>query len=281
MSGLIKTLKTTRLRRYISDDPKTLREGASLTSFSSLLPKKFYSIKNPRSCPKNGEHLTPAEPKEQRPGVLKTYVVYFRQCLQIPLYRMFFLVYLLVNVAINCAGGFTTLFMRETLNIDMDSMGYIYSWTAAISALVFFPAGWLCDRFSPMQVTLAAIVGLCICPILGYVAVNNENSYLAYSLFSILPTVAWSLGSMATAMLLFPQEEFGQFSSGLNVFGCGGLIIGNFLIGVLMDVVLNDYRTAFLWTTVFAGIAILPMLLVIRGWKLHGGPKNYKPPLPD
>ncbi len=229
---------------------------------------------------KEGEY-PPAEPKDKRPGVLKTYVVYFRQCLQIPLYRMFFLVYLLVNVAINCAGGFTTLFMRETLNIHMDSMGHIYSWTAALSALVFFPAGWLCDRFSPMRVTLAAIAGLCLFPVLGYVAVYNENAYLAYSMLSTLPTVAWSLGSMATAMLLFPQEEFGQFSSGLNVFGCGGLIIGNFLIGVLMDLVHNDYRAAFLWTTVFAGIAIFPMLLVIRGWKLHGGPNNYVPPLPN
>jgi len=53
------------------------------------------------------------------------------------------------------------------------------------------------------------------------------------------------MDSMAAAMLLFPQEEFGQFSTGLNVFGCGGLIIGNFLIGVLMDTGRNDYRIPF------------------------------------
>ncbi|MFA7344329.1 MAG: MFS transporter [Terrimicrobiaceae bacterium] len=220
-------------------------------------------------------------PEKKNPGVLKTFAVYFRDCLQVPLYRRFFLVYLLVIAALNCAGNFTTLFMKETLGITMDGMGHIFSWTAVLSALVFFPVGWLCDRISPMRVTLWSIAGLCLCPILAYLAVSSSNTYLIYSLLLTFPSVAWALGSMATSMLLFPTAKFGQFSSGLNVFGCGGMIAGNFLIGLLMDLVHNDYRVAFLWTTVFAASAIFPMIQVIRGWKQHGGPENYVPPLPE
>ena len=228
---------------------------------------------------KEGEY-PPPEKVENPPGVLKTFIVYFRECLQIPLYRQFFLVNLLVIAALNCAGNFTTLFIKETLGMDMGNMGHIFSWTAAISAVVFFPAGWLCDRISPMKVALGAILGLCVGSIWAYLAVNGRTSYLVYSLAFTLPLVAWTLGSAATAMRLFPAAKFGQFSGGLNVFGCGGMIFGNILIGLLMDLVHNNYRVAFLWTTVFAASAVIPMIRVIRGWKQHGGPENYVAPLP-
>ncbi len=83
---------------------------------------------------------------------------------------------------------------------------------------------------------------------------------------------------MAVAMLLFPSEKFGQFSGAMNVFGCGGQIGGNLLIGFIIDYFHNDYRIALLWIAIFAGGAIIPMILVIRGWLAHGGPANYVPP---
>ncbi len=228
---------------------------------------------------KEGEY-PPPESAERHLGILNTYRAYCRECLQIPLYCWFFLTYLLVSMAINCANGFTTLFVKDTLGIEMTSLGQIFSWIAGLSAIIFFALGWLCDRLSPLWVTLASIIGLCLCPILGYVAVNSGRGYLVYCLIFSLPTSAWALGSMAAAMKLFPGEEFGQFFAGMNIFGCGGLIIGNLLIGALMDLVHNDYRMAFLWTTVVSGLAIFPMLRVIREWKRYGGPNRYVPPLP-
>ena len=82
-----------------------------------------------------------------------------------------------------------------------------------------------------------------------------------------LPGMAWGLCLSATSMKLFPAEKFGQFSSGLNVFSCGALIVGNFLVGVLMDLTHSNYRMAFLWTAVISACAIFPMILVIHGWK--------------
>ena len=92
--------------------------------------------------------------------------------------------------------------------------------------------------------------------------------------------MAWGLSLAATSMKLFPVGKFGQFSGALNVFGCGALIVGNILIGALMDWSHDDYRMAFLWTAGISATAIFPMLLVIREWKQHGGPVNYVPPLP-
>jgi len=229
---------------------------------------------------KEGKYPAPT-PVEERPGVLKTFAVYFRECLQIPLYRHFFLVYLLVIASLNCAGNFITLFASETLGLDMGGMGHIFAWTAAISLVFFYPLGWLCDRFSPMHVALGSIITLCLGAILAPIFVRSQNGFLVYSLAFSLPSVAWALSQRATSMKLFPAVKFGQFSSGLNVFGCGALIVGNILIGVLMDLSHSNYRIAFLWTAVISASAIYPMLLVIREWKKHGGHDNYVAPLPD
>lgn len=228
---------------------------------------------------KEGQYPPPAAPKD-RPGILKTFVVYFRECLQIPLYRNFFLVYLLVIAALTCASNFVTLFASDTLRLDMSGMGQIFAWTAAISIVFYYPLGWLCDRFSPMHVALGAIFAISTGAILAAVLVDNQTKFLVYSVAFSLPTVAWYLSQRATAMKLFPAEKFGQFSGALNVFGCGSLIIGNALIGVFMDWTNSNYRMSFVWTTVISACAIPLMLLVIRAWKQHGGPDNYQPPLP-
>jgi hypothetical protein len=58
MNALIKALTITRLRRYILNELRKLREGAIQASLKSLFPKIFYSIKTHRFCSKDGEHLT-------------------------------------------------------------------------------------------------------------------------------------------------------------------------------------------------------------------------------
>ena len=229
---------------------------------------------------KEGKYPPPTPP-EDRPGILKTYVVYFRECLQIPIYRNFFIAALLITMATNCAGNFITLFASETLHLDMESMGHVFAWTGVSSIVFLYPIGWLCDRFSPMHVIVGAVLAMCLGAVLAALFIHSKTGFLVYSVAFSLPGMAWGLGLSATSMKLFPSEKFGQFSSGLNVFGCGALIVGNILIGAMMDVVHSNYRMAFLWTAVIAASAIFPMILVIRGWKQHGGHTNYVPPLPE
>lgn len=38
---------------------------------------------------------------------------------------------------------------------------------------------------------------------------------------------------------------------------------------------------AYVWTAVVSASAIYPMILVIRGWKQHGGHENDVAPLPE
>jgi len=229
---------------------------------------------------KEGEY-PPTTPKNDRPGILKTYAVYFRECLQIPLYRNFFIAALLVTMANNCAGNFITLFASDTLKLDMASMGHVFAWTGVSSIVFLYPIGWLCDRFSPMHVIVGAVLAMCLGAVLAALFIHSKSGFLVYSVAFSLPGMAWGLGLSATSMKLFPAAKFGQFSSGLNVFGCGALIVGNFLVGVLMDLTHSNYRMAFLWTAFISACAVFPMILVIREWKHHGGHDNYVAPLPE
>ncbi|MEI8196116.1 MAG: MFS transporter [Phycisphaerae bacterium] len=228
---------------------------------------------------KEGKYPPPT-PVEDRPGILKLYVVYFRECVKVPLYRNFFIVSLLVTVALQCAGNFVTLFAKNELSLDLVKMGPIFAWGTAVSALFLYPIGWLCDRFSPLHVTLGSIFVIGLGAILAAFFIHSERGFLIYSLTYSFPWMAWGLGQRAASMKLFPVEKFGQFSGALNVFGCGGLIFGNFFIGLLMDLTHSNYRMAFVWTAVISATAIFPMILVIRGWKQHGGHDNYVAPLP-
>lgn len=228
---------------------------------------------------KEGEYPPPMRQAE-RTGIAKTFIIYFRECLQIRLYRHFFLACLLMIAATTGANNFITLFARESLGLDMGQLGHVFAWTSAVSVVFFYPTGWLCDRSSPMHVALGAIILIIVSQLLAYLFVGGWLGFFIYSVAYALPAVAWGLSQRASSMKLFPTEKFGQFSSGLNVFGCGALIVSNFLTGLLMDVLRSDYRLAFLWAVVVALASIPSMLIVLREWNRHGGRENYVAPLP-
>ncbi len=229
---------------------------------------------------KEGEYPDP-EPRPSGSNILSRYYAYFRDCLSLPIYRNFFIAYVLVAVGSSCPGSFVMLYARDNLNLDMDNLGRIFAYAALASAILYVPVGWLCDKFSATQVTLTSLIFLVTIPLSAFFLVVDKSSFLIYSIVAMIPWVSWTLGSLVLSMHLFPEEVFGEFSAGLNVFGCGGSILGYYLIGILMDFNGSDYRAAFLWKVFFFGSAILPMLFVFRDWKRNGGPDNYIPPLPD
>jgi len=274
--SIVGTISGTLFLWFVFPHLMTHREGIFFGVGVFYLVAFFLMCRNVRE----GDYIPPT-PVEQRPGILSSYAVYFRECLQLPIYRNYFIVSLLIAVALNCAGNFLTLFASETLQLDMEHLGHIFAYTGMISILALYPIGWLCDRFTPMYVMLGAIMILCAGSIMAPILVHEEMGYLVYSLSFSLPVMAWNLSQRAASMKLFPAEKFGQFAGAVNVFSCGALIVGNILIGVVMDLTHSNYRMAFFWTALISCIAIFPMTLVIRAWKQHGGHDGYVPPLPD
>lgn len=228
---------------------------------------------------REGEYAPPAD--EKRPGYLASFVVYFRECLTVPLYRNYLFMYAFVTAASTCAGPFVTLFARETLQLPMEVIGRVFAWGALAAALTYVPVGYLCDKVQPMRVAMGAIICLTLSWALGYFVVRGQTSWLVYWVaVAMLPSVGWNLGFNALTMQLFPAEKFGQLSSSLNVLGYGSIIAGNYLAGWFIDFVRSDYRMIFVWSLCWFALALVPMTLVYRGWLKCGGPRHYVPPLP-
>jgi maltose/moltooligosaccharide transporter len=140
--------------------------------------------------------------------------------------------------------------------------------------------GYVCDRVKPARLVVGGVVLYSVTMVLAYFFVHDRNGWWIYTVLSAIPACAWGLGSAALSMELFPRAGYGQFSAGLNVFGCGRLILGNYLIGAFMDLIHSNYQMVFVWSAIIFALALFPIWQVYRGWQQHGGPEHYVPPLP-
>lgn len=231
---------------------------------------------------REGAYPPPPPPSgEKAPRYLATYIVYFRECLTVPVYRNFVFMYACVTAASTCAMPFVTLFARDTVGLSMEDIGRVFAWGWLAAALTYVPFGYLCDKVSPMRVACCALAGLMLSWGLGYFAIQGRTSWLVYwVVVAMLPSTAWNLALTALTMQLFHQEKFAQLSSGLNVLGYGSSILGSLLIGLFIDLTGQNYRMIFAWSFCWFALAVACMALVYRDWKRLGGPRHYAPPLP-
>lgn len=228
---------------------------------------------------KEGTYPEP-EPLPEDSNVLKRFASYFHDCLTLPIYRNAFFAYVLIIMS-SCCGSFMVIFPKHTLKISDQDLGQLWAYSGAFSALVCIVFGWIGDRFRPIKICMVGIAVTTIVSVCGFFLVKDRNSFLIYSLVATIPGVAWGIGWTAFGMALFPEKAYGQFSAGMNVFGCAGLLFGNTAAGYFMDLVDSHYEYAFLWSAAFYALALIPIIMVYRDWKRHGGPNNYVPPIPD
>ncbi len=228
---------------------------------------------------KEGDY--PPPPPAASPNVFKTFGGYFRDCLSLSIYRNYFIAFSLILLGSVPVNTFTTLFARETLGLDLKTMGHVTFWSTLLSAILYIPSGFLIKKVSPFRIALIALFVSAAMRLAGYFLIQGDTSWLAYSVIAVFPGVAWAIGSASLTMFLFPAERFGQFSSGLNAIGYGTLIFTGVLVGQLMDYLGSNYRMIFMVSFACYAAAIVPMYFVYLGWKRHGGPDNYVPPNPS
>lgn len=227
---------------------------------------------------KEGEYPPPA-PRSHR-GVFRSYWHYFRQAFSVPLYRNFIIAHTLIIFGTVPTLQFLTLFARYNLSLSLRTMGHIAAAATLAFIILYYPIGWLCERFNPFRVVLVALVAGVVMQVFGYVGVHGPAMWLLYSVL-VVPTLAgWLLGAQTIIMMLFPADRFGQFASTVTVVGFGSLMFLSVGVGRFMDAVGSNYRMIFVFMLVCYLASLGPMILVYRGWKQHGGPGNYVPPEP-
>ncbi|MES2310162.1 MAG: MFS transporter [Verrucomicrobiota bacterium] len=225
----------------------------------------FYTIAFWLMClkVKEGEY-PPVLSKGDNSGFLKSFGMYFKECLKEPIHRNFFIANTMMSAATGSAGAFILLFSKETLNLSMDDLGKAFAYGAVGSTILFFIVGWICDKISPLLVSIFGVVAYAATMLGAYFWIHGKTAWIVYSVLGTVPSVAWVIGSVTAGMRIFPREKYGQFSAGLNVFGCGGLIFFNFLSGKFMDLSESNYRLIFLWSFLFFVLAAFYLWKVYR-----------------
>ncbi len=253
---------------HVIDDRKTICLSLGL----------FYLVVFALMCRyvKEGEYPPPT----REPGnAAQLYVSYFRQCFTVPIYRWAFIMRILAGMSV-CAYTFLIIFQRDTIGMSMTDIGKLGAATNILSALILFPLGWLCDKFSPFRVQfICAMFGLVFTALNFFFSVN-EHTLILFSLLALPQAVAAGLAGNAVIMELFPSRKFGQFFAAGNIMGMGIKIIGMYAFGLFLDHLHNNYRMIFAWSFCWDVLGFFFLYLLYREWRRLGGAESYVPPLP-
>ncbi len=230
---------------------------------------------------KEGQYPPPGPPSEKSvlAAYFKNYYPYFRECLSVSLYRNV-LMFTVVLAFAGSTGPFQLLFLKYTIHVSLADQGRVFTWTAPEAALFTIFGGYLCTKFNAVRVYLVGLIVTTIATLVFMVVVRGLESWCILTVINTIPLSISGVAYITLFLQIFPSEKFGQFFSTLGVVGWGSALIAYPLAGWCMDYVHGHYRQAYLVTVVFDALAIVPMVQVYRGWKRHGGPHHYVPPLP-
>lgn len=202
---------------------------------------------------------------------------YFRECFSNTYYVGIFvmttvaaLVFMPVNIFMIPYAG--------SLGMDMQHYGRCLALTFAISLVLAYPLGWLCDRFHPLRISMACLCGYAVVTAWGaFNARTPETFAVALVLHGVL-SGCYFTSSASLGLRLFPRSRYAQFASAAGIIGSiGGMAIGP-AVGAVIDGSGNAYHHTF---TIGSIVAILALVLAVgvhaRFMRL-GGPKGYVAP---
>lgn len=230
---------------------------------------------------REGEYPPPPPEEPGAPGPLGGFVagarVYLRECFSHSYYVWVFATLMVAGVCFMPVNTFAIPY-ATSLGMSMDAYGKCLALTFAISLVLAYPLGWLADRFHPLRMAIACLVGYMAVTACGAVLARDPHTFaVALVLHGVLSgcyyTSAASLG-----LRLFPRSKYAQFASAAGIMGsvCG-MVLGP-AVGTVIDLTGNLY-----YHTFTAG-CLLSFIALSSAWHVHGkflrlgGPKGYVAP---
>lgn len=239
----------------------------------------FYGIAFTFVClkVKEGQYPPPIETATVQAQAFQGARQYFRQCFSSPYYLWVFIMLMASGITFSPVNIFSIPY-AESLNVSMERYGSCLALTYFVSLCLSYPLGWLADRFHPLRMALATLVGYLLVALWGWFNVQSEQSFTtAWVLHGVLSgcyfTSAASLGQR-----LFPHERYAQFASAAAMVTAPVNMVFAPLVGLIIDETGNLYRFTFLMGAILASLALGAGLVVHARFMLLGGPTHYQPP---
>lgn len=227
-----------------------------------------------------------------RVGFIEKVRIFARECFTIRYYWDIFLTYTFMALA-TCIFVFQ-IFMFKSLGLSLDDIGKMNALSAITIPFCFLFSGVLVDRWHPVR-TCAYLASFELClisanwvwllvplpPAFLYVAIVSVNAAFFGAVFRAVNETA----GMVRVMMLFPKEQFGQFSGAMALVRAVAIIFGGMLAGAYVDIWRRffpegnfAYRFNFIWLGLLMGVAFYFHYRTYRAWKRLGGVKSYTAP---
>jgi MFS family permease len=126
------------------------------------------------------------------------------------------------------------LYGADVLGLSVQGVGWVMSITSAIDALMFFPAGYIMDRFGRKY----AYVSCFLIQGIGMALIPLTWSFSSLLMATTLIGLGNGLGSgtmMTLGADLAPREAMGEFLGIWRLIGDGGALGGPLLVGAIAD----------------------------------------------
>ncbi|MFA5863942.1 MAG: MFS transporter [Phycisphaerae bacterium] len=240
---------------------------------------------------REGSYPPPPENVGGQTGFLASARTYMTECFTCRFFWYFFLSNAFWQVA-TCIGIFNVFLYRDSLGLTLNQLGKIGGIAGIVSTILLFPAGMLSDKIHPLRVMVGAkfLITLMAPAALIYLFFDFTPPQvlkiaIVLACITLPMNVMYTAAALPMYMSLLPKERYGQFCSADAMVRSISAILGGVFAGGFMDLMktiyhgdIFYYRYIPLWTVSFEAISLVFLLLLYRGWKQHGGMKNYVPP---
>ncbi len=235
---------------------------------------------------KEGEYPPVAE-GEKRKGTLENMRTYFRECFALPYYRWVigaYVVCVLSVLPINTFG----LFYVKSLNISLETYGYMQTAGFLFAMITSYWLGALADRFHPIRVGMVTIGGLGLVLFIGGFLVNGPTSFCIVFVTHNLFIMSFNSLMASYGQRLFPRSLYAQFNSAMTMSYSLCMMAMAPMVGYALDTVETyfypdqpgkQYFLVFVVGGVFAFAGFFMLMMVLRYYKRYGGDQNYEAPL--
>jgi MFS family permease len=126
------------------------------------------------------------------------------------------------------------LYGTDVLGLNVQGVAWVMSITSAVDALMFFPAGYIMDRFGRKYAYVSCFfiqsIGMALIPLTW-----NFGSLLAATSLIGLGNGLGSGTMMTLGADLAPREAMGEFLGLWRLIGDGGALSGPLLVGAIAD----------------------------------------------
>jgi MFS family permease len=242
-----------------------------------LLLGAFYGLSFYWVCLKIKEGDYPPPSVVQSTHPIASVFTYFRECYSSLYYIGLFIMMTTASLVFMPVNVFSIPY-AGSLGMSMDHYGKCIALTFAISLVLAYPIGWLCDIFHPLRLCMISLFGYAVVTAWGGLNARDPHTFsIALVLHGVLSGCYFTSGA-SLGQRLYPHFRYAQFASAGGIIGSvGGMIVGP-LVGGIIDLTGNAYHYTFIIGCVIALLALSIAFAVHAKFMRLGGPKGYVAP---